>query len=47
MISAQVSPEHAWRLPVLRLADTVVGLIVGLVAARLLTWINDRMHVST
>jgi uncharacterized membrane protein YgaE (UPF0421/DUF939 family) len=47
MISAQVSPEHAWRLPVLRLADTLVGLIVGLVAARLLTWINTKLHVST
>jgi uncharacterized membrane protein YccC len=46
MISAQVSPDQAWRLPILRLADTVVGLIVGLAAARLLTWINDRLHLS-
>lgn len=46
MISAQVSPEHAWRLPILRLADTLVGLIVGLAAARLLTWLTDRLHLS-
>ena len=46
MISAEVSPEHAWRLPILRLADTLVGLIVGLVAARLLTWIHDRLHLG-
>lgn len=46
MISAELNPAHAWRLPLLRLADTLVGLIVGLVAARLLTWISDRLHAS-
>jgi uncharacterized membrane protein YccC len=47
MISARVSPEHAWRLPILRLADTIVGLVVGLAAARLLTWINARLHFES
>ena len=33
MVVAAVSPDHAWQQPVLRLADTVVGVVVGLVAA--------------
>jgi Fusaric acid resistance protein-like len=33
MVVAAVSPQHAWQQPILRLADTVVGVIVGAVAA--------------
>jgi uncharacterized membrane protein YccC len=33
MIVAEVSPHDAWRQPILRLADTVIGVIVGLAAA--------------
>lgn len=43
MISAEISPDQAWRLPILRLADTIAGMIIGLAAARLLTWINGRL----
>ena len=42
LISAEISPQHAWRQPILRLADTIVGVVVGLAAARLLAWIRDR-----
>jgi hypothetical protein len=38
MIVAEVSPHDAWRQPILRLADTVIGVIVGLAAA----WIGLR-----
>jgi len=33
MVVAAVSPQHAWQQPILRLADTVVGVAVGVVAA--------------
>lgn len=33
MVVAAISPEHAWRQPILRLVDTVVGVGVGTVAA--------------
>jgi uncharacterized membrane protein YgaE (UPF0421/DUF939 family) len=38
MIVAEVSPHDAWRQPILRLADTVIGVVVGLAAA----WIGLR-----
>jgi NADH:ubiquinone oxidoreductase subunit 2 (subunit N) len=33
MVVAAVSPQHAWEQPILRLADTVVGVVVGALAA--------------
>jgi uncharacterized membrane protein YccC len=39
MVSAALSPHDAWQQPILRLADTVVGVAVGLVAG----WIG--LHV--
>jgi uncharacterized membrane protein YccC len=33
LVVAAVSPEHAWQQPILRLADTVIGVAVGLAAA--------------
>jgi hypothetical protein len=33
MVVAAVSPQHAWERPILRLADTIVGVAVGAVAA--------------
>jgi hypothetical protein len=46
MVVAAVSPQHAWQQPILRLADTVVGVIVGAVAAwtgiRLRRFLPDR-----
>jgi uncharacterized membrane protein YccC len=38
MVVAAVSPHDAWRQPILRLADTAIGVIVGLAAA----WIGLR-----
>jgi uncharacterized membrane protein YccC len=39
MIASELSPHHAWQQPILRLADTVVGVAVGLAAA----WIDLRL----
>jgi uncharacterized membrane protein YccC len=36
MVVAAISPEHAWKEPILRLVDTVVGVGVGVAAA----WIS-------
>jgi uncharacterized membrane protein YgaE (UPF0421/DUF939 family) len=38
MVVASLSPHDAWRQPVLRLADTAIGVAVGLVAA----WLGLR-----
>lgn len=35
MVVAAISPHDAWREPILRLADTALGVAVGLAAARL------------
>ena len=35
---AEVSPHDAWQQPILRLADTVIGVAVGLAAA----WLVGR-----
>jgi hypothetical protein len=37
---AAVSPQHAWQQPILRLADTVVGVAVGAMAA----WTGIRVR---
>jgi uncharacterized membrane protein YgaE (UPF0421/DUF939 family) len=33
MVVAEISPEHAWQQPILRLADTVIGVAVGVAVA--------------
>jgi len=33
MVSAALNPQDAWRLPFLRLADTIIGVAVGIAAA--------------
>jgi hypothetical protein len=33
LVVAAVSPDHAWQQPILRFADTVIGVAVGLAAA--------------
>jgi len=38
LVVAKLSPQEAWRQPILRLADTVIGVAVGLVAA----WLGLR-----
>lgn len=39
MVVAAVSPHDAWHQPILRLADTVIGVVVGIAAA----WIGLRV----
>lgn len=36
MVLAGISPEHAWKQPILRLIDTLVGITVGIAGAWLL-----------
>jgi uncharacterized membrane protein YccC len=38
MVVAAVSPQHAWEQPILRLADTVIGVAVGVIAAWVGIW---------
>jgi hypothetical protein len=38
MVVAELEPRNAWEQPILRLADTVVGVIVGLATA----WLVHR-----
>ena len=33
LVVAAVSPQHAWQQPILRFADTVIGVAVGVAAA--------------
>jgi uncharacterized membrane protein YccC len=33
MVVAALSPQHAWQQPILRFADTVIGVAVGIAAA--------------
>jgi uncharacterized membrane protein YccC len=39
LVVAAVSPQHAWQQPILRFADTVIGVVVGLAAA----WLGVRV----
>lgn len=39
MVVAGISPEHAWKQPILRLIDTVVGIVVGIAGA----WLALRL----
>ena len=38
MVVAAISPDHAWRQPILRVVDTTVGVTVGVVGA----WISPK-----
>jgi uncharacterized membrane protein YccC len=38
LVLAGVNPQHAWEQPILRLADTAVGVAVGVAAA----WLGSR-----
>ncbi len=40
LVVAAVTPQHAWQQPILRLADTVVGVAVGVVAAWTGLWVK-------
>jgi Fusaric acid resistance protein-like len=39
MVVAEISPQHAWKDPILRMIDTIVGIVVGVAAA----WIGIRV----
>jgi uncharacterized membrane protein YgaE (UPF0421/DUF939 family) len=39
LVVAAVSPQHAWQQPILRLADTVIGVAIGVAAA----WLELRV----
>jgi len=42
MVASAISPQHAWQQPVLRFADTLIGVAVGLAAA----WVGLRVPGS-
>jgi Fusaric acid resistance protein-like len=42
MVVAGISPQHAWKNPILRLIDTGVGIVIGIAAA----WIGRRITRS-
>jgi len=35
LVVAALSPDHAWKQPILRVVDTIVGVIVGVIGARI------------
>ena len=39
IVVAEISPQHAWKDPILRMIDTIVGTVVGIAAA----WIGIRV----
>jgi uncharacterized membrane protein YgaE (UPF0421/DUF939 family) len=46
MVVAGISPQHAWIQPILRLVDTVVGIGVGIVAARISLIITSDIDLT-
>jgi hypothetical protein len=39
MVVAEISPQHAWKDPILRMIDTIVGTVVGIAAV----WVGIRL----
>ena len=46
LVVAGISPQHAWKEPILRLIDTVVGIAVGIVGARIALKLVRRIPPS-
>jgi uncharacterized membrane protein YgaE (UPF0421/DUF939 family) len=46
MVVAGISPQHAWIEPILRLVDTVVGIGVGILAARISLVITSNIDLT-
>jgi len=42
MVVAAISPEHAWKQPILRLVDTIAGTTVGILGALITSPIRGR-----
>ena len=46
MVAAGISPQHAWKQPLLRLVDTLVGVGVGIVAAWISLTIGSKVNLQ-
>jgi uncharacterized membrane protein YccC len=46
MVVAGISPQHAWKEPILRLVDTVIGVGVGIVAASISLNIGSKSNAQ-
>jgi uncharacterized membrane protein YgaE (UPF0421/DUF939 family) len=46
MVVAAISPEHAWRQPILRVVDTLVGTGVGIVGALITSKPSEIRYVG-
>ena len=42
MVVAAISPQNAWHQPLLRLADTVVGIVVGVACKWIVSFLYFR-----
>lgn len=42
MVVAAISPDHAWKQPILRLVDTIVGTAVGILGAMITSLTRGR-----
>jgi hypothetical protein len=42
MVAAAISPHHAWEQPILRLADTAIGVAIALAAAGATRYLSTR-----
>lgn len=43
MVVAAISPEHAWKQPILRLVDTIVGTSIGIIGAVISSKLADKL----
>jgi hypothetical protein len=46
MVVAGISPQHAWRQPILRLFDTLIGIAVGITAAWIAKSLRNLIHFN-
>jgi len=46
MVVAGISPQHAWRQPILRLFDTLIGIAVGITAAWIAKSLRNLNHFN-
>ena len=46
MVVAAISPDHAWKQPILRLLDTIVGVAVGVAGALVGLWSPYRPRLE-
>jgi uncharacterized membrane protein YccC len=47
MVVAGISPQHAWKQPILRLIDTIVGIGVGILGAWIGLTLSGRSRSSS